>query len=293
MEVGANVNAVDGGSLGGPVLDATGLDLVYETRVVSRGLSLTVPEGRTTIVIGPNACGKSTLLRALSRLLAPAAGQIVLDGRDLNRFGPKELARRLGLLPQSSTAPFGICVADLVGRGRFPHQRMLQQWSLDDEDAVERAMAATGITDLAERPVDELSGGQRQRVWLALLLAQDPPVMLLDEPTTFLDIAHQLDVLDLCRRLNREQGRTFVMVLHDLNQAARYADHLVAMRDGAIVRTGTPAEVVTPQLLEEVFGLRALVLEDPVSHGPLVVPIGGRQQEAGQQPAPDDRGERR
>ncbi|WP_243226195.1 ABC transporter ATP-binding protein [Microbacterium sp. CIAB417] len=254
-------------------LHAQDLTLSYDSRRVSQGLDVEIPAGEVTVIIGPNACGKSTLLRALARLLTPSTGRVLLGDADVRSFSPKELARRLGLLPQSSTAPFGITVADLVGRGRFPHQRMLQQWSLEDEEAVRRAMAATGTADLADRAVEELSGGQRQRVWIALLLAQDAPVMLLDEPTTFLDIAHQLDVLELCRRLNREEGRTMVLVLHDLNQAARYADHLVVMKDGALAASGRPADVLTEELLVDVFGLTARVLADPVFGTPMVIPI--------------------
>ncbi|MBF6215301.1 ABC transporter ATP-binding protein [Nocardia puris] len=254
-------------------LRGVGLDLSYDSRRVASDLSVDIPAGAITVILGPNACGKSTLLRALSRLLVPDAGQVILDGKDIHKYSAKEVARRLGLLPQTSVAPFGICVADLVARGRFPHQRLLRQWSPEDERVVAKAMAATSITALADRPVEELSGGQRQRVWLAMVLAQDTPVLLLDEPTTYPDIAHQLDVLELCRRLNAEDGRTLVLVLHDLNQAARYADHLVVLREGAVVATGAPAEVLTPDLLEAVFGLRAMIITDPVSGAPLVIPI--------------------
>ncbi|SJM65244.1 ABC transporter ATP-binding protein [Gulosibacter sp. 10] len=254
-------------------LHAERVTLSYDAREIARDLTVSIPEGEVTIIIGPNACGKSTLLRALSRLLVPDAGRVLLGGEDVRSLAPKTLAKRLGLLPQSSTAPFGITVADLVARGRFPHQRMLQQWSQDDERAVDLAMRSTGVIDLADRAVEELSGGQRQRVWIAMLLAQDTPTMLLDEPTTFLDIAHQLDVLELCRRLNREESRTMVLVLHDLNQAARYADHLVVMKDGALAASGRPEEVLTEPLLEDVFGLTARVLSDPVFETPMVVPI--------------------
>lgn len=257
----------------GPALQGHGLELAYDGRRISAGLEIEIPRGRITVIVGANACGKSTLLRALSRLLRPRQGQIVLDGRDLRRYGARDLARRLGLLPQSCLAPAGICVADLVARGRHPHQTLLRQWSEADEAALWQAMADTGVHELAHRAVDELSGGQRQRVWLAMALAQNTPLMLLDEPTTWLDIAHQLEVLELCRRLNRERGRTLVMVLHDLQQAARYADHLLAMKDGAIVAAGTPAQVLTPATVERVFGIRSLVVADPVTGSPLVVPI--------------------
>lgn len=254
-------------------LHAQEVTLSYDSRLVAEGLDVRIPHGEITVIIGPNACGKSTLLRALSRLLTPSHGRVLLGDQDVRTLAPKELARRLGLLPQTSTAPFGITVADLVGRGRFPHQRMLQQWSAEDETAVRRAMSATGIADLADRAVEELSGGQRQRVWIALLLAQDAPLMLLDEPTTFLDIAHQLDVLELCRRLNRDEGRTMVLVLHDLNQAARYADHLIVLKDGALAAAGPPREILTERLVEDVFGLTSRIVPDPVFASPMVIPI--------------------
>ncbi|WP_029150729.1 ABC transporter ATP-binding protein [Microbacterium indicum] len=257
------------------------LTLAYESRTISRGLDVAIPAGRVTVIVGPNGCGKSTLLRALSRLLSPKEGRVLLEGADVRRLGGKPFARRLALLPQSSQAPSGITVADLVARGRFPHQRMLRQWSAADRDAVERAYAATGVGELADRTVDELSGGQRQRVWIAMLLAQDAPTMLLDEPTTFLDISHQLEVLELVRRLNADEGRTMVLVLHDLNQAARYADHLVVMRDGAVAATGAPDEVLTEQLLGDVFGLDARVVPDPVFGTPHVIPVASRSRGVG------------
>jgi iron-siderophore transport system ATP-binding protein len=254
-------------------LVGTGLELAYDRRVVAEQLDLAIPDRSFTVIVGPNACGKTTLLRALARLLKPRGGGVYLDGSLITSRSSKEVARELGLLPQSSMAPDGITVADLVARGRFPHQRLLRQWSRDDERAVAEAMAATRVTDLADRIVDELSGGQRQRVWLAMALAQQTPILLLDEPTTFLDIAHQVEVLDLCAQLHAD-GRTLVAVLHDLNQACRYATHLVAMRDGAIVAQGAPAEIVGEELVERVFGLPCRVVEDPESGTPLVVPRG-------------------
>ncbi|GAA2222988.1 ABC transporter ATP-binding protein [Streptomyces amakusaensis] len=251
---------------------ARGLTLAYEDRTVVHGIDLAIPEGRVTVIVGPNACGKSTTLRALGRLLKPAGGAVLLDGAELAKIPTKTIARAIGLLPQSPVAPEAITVADLVSRGRQPHQAWWKQWSEEDERAVTDAMERTDVTDLAERSVDELSGGQRQRVWIAMALAQDTEVLLLDEPTTFLDISHQVEVLDLVRRLNHERGRTVVAVLHDLNQAARYADHLVAMKDGRIVAEGPPAEVVTAELVREVFGLASVVVPDPVTGSPLVVP---------------------
>ncbi|MGE3618846.1 MAG: ABC transporter ATP-binding protein [Acidimicrobiia bacterium] len=253
-------------------LRADGVTLAYDQRVIAEGLSLGVEEGSFTMVVGPNACGKSTLLRALARLLAPTTGQVVLDGKAISEYPTKEVARRLGLLPQTSIAPDGITVGDLVARGRHPHQGFLRQWSAADEAAVVEALAATRITDLAQRRVDELSGGQRQRVWVAMVLAQQTPLMLLDEPTTFLDIAHQIELLDLCAELHREQGRTLVVVLHDLNHAARYATRIVAMKDGTIVAAGRPAEVVAEGIVEDVFGLPCRVIADPESGAPLVIP---------------------
>lgn len=254
---------------------AESLRLSYgDDRVVIDGLDLELPHGAVTTIIGANGSGKSTLLRALARLLRPSAGRVLLDGHDVHRMRTRQLAKRLGLLPQGPVTPEGITVRDLVRRGRTPHTSLLRQWSAADETALVAALAATDLAELADEPVDALSGGQRQRAWLALVIAQGTPLLLLDEPTTFLDIAHQLDVLDLVRRLNREEGRTVVMVLHDLNQACRYADHLVALRDGAVVAAGAPAEVVTEELVAEVFELEARIVPDPVTGTPLVVPIG-------------------
>ncbi|MBB5119452.1 ABC transporter [Streptomyces eurocidicus] len=255
-----------------PRLTARDLTLAYEERVVVDGLDVDIPDGKVTVVVGPNACGKSTLLRALGRLLKPRRGAVLLDGTELSRIPTRDIARSLGLLPQTPVAPEAITVADLVARGRQPHQRWWQQWSDEDERAVTDAMERTDTAALAERSVDELSGGQRQRVWIAMALAQETDLLLLDEPTTYLDISHQVEVLDLCRRLNRERGRTVVAVLHDLNQAARYADHLVAMKAGRIVAQGAPSEVVTAELVREVFGLESVVVPDPVTGSPLVVP---------------------
>jgi iron complex transport system ATP-binding protein len=250
------------------VQDAT---IGYGRVAISEGLSVDIPEGEFTVILGPNACGKSTLLKALARMLKPSAGRVLLDGKDIHSQSTRAVARRLGLLPQAPIAPDGITVADLVARGRYPHQGILKQWSAEDERVVAEAMAATDIGELAARGVDELSGGQRQRVWIAMVLAQQTPLLLLDEPTTYLDITHQIEVLDLCAKLHRE-GRTLVAVLHDLNQAARYATHLIAMRDGEVVAEGAPAEIVTAATVQRVFDLPCRIIDDPESGTPLVIP---------------------
>ncbi|MHC9045523.1 ABC transporter ATP-binding protein [Microbacterium saperdae] len=254
-------------------LHAADVTIGYDRRVISEGLDVRIPDGSFTVIVGPNACGKSTLLRSLARLLKPAHGEVLLDGRSIAGMPAKALAREVGLLPQTSLAPDGIVVADLVSRGRYPHQKLIKQWSAEDARAVADALAATNTTALSTRLVDELSGGQRQRVWVAMALAQETPIVLLDEPTTFLDIAHQIELLELFRRLHHE-GRTLVAVLHDLNHAARYATHIIAMKDGQIVAEGAPREIVTAELVQEVFGLECLVIADPVAGSPLVVPLG-------------------
>jgi iron complex transport system ATP-binding protein len=255
-------------------LAADNVTLAYGQRVVSEALTVQVPPGKITAIVGANACGKSTLLRALARLLKPQAGTVLLDGQDIHTLATKEVARRLGILPQTPLAPSGISVTDLVARGRYPHQRLVRQWTQADEAAVATAMQATHVLTLAARPVDELSGGQRQRVWIAMALAQETDILLLDEPTTFLDLAHQIDVLDLLVDLNRSLGRTVVMVVHDLNHAARYADHLIAMRDGTVRAHGRPAHVLTAELVTDVLGMASRVVLDPVSLTPMVIPIG-------------------
>jgi len=243
------------------------------TRIVNE-VDVEIPAGRISVIIGANACGKSTLLKTISRLLPPQAGGVLLDGARIDQMPTKELARTLGLLPQQPIAPEGIAVADLVGRGRHPHQKMFRSWSPEDDVAVASALTATGTLELADRSVDELSGGQRQRVWIAMALAQETDILLLDEPTTFLDVSHQVEVLDLLTDLNHARGTTVVMVLHDMNLAARYADHLFAMRDGRLVASGAPREVVTAELVREVFGLDSVVISDPVSGTPIVLPRG-------------------
>ncbi|WP_018685483.1 ABC transporter ATP-binding protein [Actinokineospora enzanensis] len=252
-------------------LSARDLTLRYDDRVVSTRLSVDVPDGAFTAVVGPNACGKSTLLRAFVRLLRPSAGVVLLDGRDVRSYPNKELARALGFLPQEPIAPEDVRVRALVARGRFPYQSLLSTWSDEDEHCVAEAMTAAGVADLADRPVHELSGGQRQRVWIALVLAQRTTHLLLDEPTSFLDIAHQYQLLELLAGL-RDQGRTVIAVLHDINQACRYADHVVAMRDGQVVAEGPPSRVVDAALITKVFELPCVVVPDPVTGTPMVVP---------------------
>jgi iron complex transport system ATP-binding protein len=274
VEAVDGVDAVDA-STEKHTLAAEGLSLGYDGRMVVDGLDLTIPEGQITVVVGPNACGKSTLLRGLARLLEPSAGCVLLDGYDIHKLPTRHVATQLGILPQQPIAPEGITVADLVTRGRHPHQRWFRQFSRDDETAVADALFATGISDLADRSVDELSGGQRQRVWIALALAQGTPLMLLDEPTTFLDLAHQIEVLELLAVLNREEARTIVIVLHDLNLACRYAHHIIAMRDGAIVAEGSPVQVITADTVRCVFDLEAHVIPDPLAGTPLVIPVPG------------------
>jgi iron complex transport system ATP-binding protein len=246
----------------------------YGDSDILRDLDMVVPPAKITVIVGANACGKSTLLRSMSRLLVPRHGEVLLDGKSVHRTPPRDLARKLGLLPQSPIAPEGITVADLVGRGRHPHQGLFSRWTRKDDEAVQAALDATKTADLADRPVDELSGGQRQRVWIAMALAQETEILLLDEPTTFLDINHQIEVLDLLTDLNRARGTTIVMVLHDLNLAARYADHLVAMADGRIHDAGTPEAVLTEENVRQVFGLESRVITDPTCGRPMMLPLG-------------------
>ncbi|MDR0172316.1 iron-enterobactin ABC transporter ATP-binding protein [Enterobacter sichuanensis] len=252
------------------------LTLGYGKKIIARDLTVAIPDGHFTAIIGPNGCGKSTLLRTLSRLMTPVEGSVFLDGEQIQRFTSKEVARRIGLLAQNATTPGDITVLELVSRGRYPHQPLFTRWRKEDEEAVNRAMRATGITDLALQSVDTLSGGQRQRAWIAMVLAQETAIMLLDEPTTWLDISHQIDLLELLSELNRTQGYTLAAVLHDLNQACRYATHLIALRDGEIVAQGAPKEIVTPELIARIYGMRCMIIDDPVAGTPLVVPLGRR-----------------
>ncbi|AFU01878.1 ABC transporter ATP-binding protein [Nocardia brasiliensis] len=268
--------AADGRQPAPTRLATVDVSLGYGDRVIVDGLTLDIAPGVITTVIGPNGCGKSTLLRSLGRLLRPQQGRVLLDGKAISTMKTKDVARVIGMLPQSPIAPEGLTVADLVARGRHPHQSWFRQWSVDDEAEVMTALEQTGIADLADRALDELSGGQRQRAWISMALAQGTDILLLDEPTTYLDLAHAVDVLDLVDRLHAELGRTVVMVLHDLNLAIRYSDELIVMRDGRIVAQGRPADIIDVQLLREVFDLDASVLQDPVSGRPMIVPIGTR-----------------
>ncbi|WP_084125667.1 ABC transporter ATP-binding protein [Demequina sp. NBRC 110054] len=253
-------------------LETQGAVIGYGGPPIVHGVDVEIPDGQITAIIGPNGCGKSTLLRALVRLLTPSDGTVLLDGEDIHRVPTREVARRVGLLPQSPLAPAGITVKELVARGRTPHQKVLRPWSATDETAVMSALHSTGLTDIQDAVVDELSGGQRQRAWIAMALAQDTPLMILDEPTTYLDIAHQYEVMDLLHRLNHRQERTIVMVVHDLHQAARYAHHVIAMSEGRVAASGPASEVLTAETVGDVFGLEVRVLPDPVTGTPVIVP---------------------
>ncbi|MET1008011.1 MAG: ABC transporter ATP-binding protein [Propionibacteriaceae bacterium] len=255
-------------------LQAVNLSLGYGDLQIVQDLTVDIPVGKVTVIIGANGCGKSTLLRGLARLLSPTAGKVLLDGQSVHAMPSKEVAKLMGLLPQAPIAPEGITVADLVGRGRYPHQGWFRQWTAEDDRAVAEALAATDTLELAGRPIEEMSGGQRQRVWIAMALAQETDLLLLDEPTTYLDLSHQVEVLDLLTDLNRRRGTTVVIVMHDLNLACRYADHLIAMSDGRIAQQGPPSEVITPSTMREVFSMKATIINDPVSHTPTVIPIG-------------------
>lgn len=249
------------------------LSLAYDNHLIIQGLDLAINQGEITTLVGPNGCGKSTLLRGMARLLKPQGGTVYLEGEAIARLPTKELAKRLGILPQSPPAPEGLTVRELVAQGRYPHQNWLQQWSKQDELKVEEAIATTDLHQFANRPLDSLSGGQRQRAWIAMALAQDTEILLLDEPTTYLDLAHQIEVLDLLHWLNRKAGRTIVMVLHDLNLACRYSDRLIALRDGKLLAQGRPQAIVTEELVRQVFGLESIIISDPVTGMPLCIPI--------------------
>lgn len=246
----------------------------YDNKTILHDISISIPSNKISIIIGANGCGKSTLLKTMARLIKPTSGQVTLDGKPINKIQPKKLARVLGLLPQSPIVPEGITVADLVGRGRYPHQTFLKGWTKEDYEAVAEAMEIMNITEFADRNIDELSGGQRQRVWIAMALAQQTDILFLDEPTTYLDITYQVEILDLLTDLNRKHGTTIVMVLHDINLSARYADHIFALQKGKLVAEGEPSKVITSTLIKDIFGLQCTVIKDPISGSPYVVPIG-------------------
>ncbi|MBD3885716.1 ABC transporter ATP-binding protein [Phormidium tenue FACHB-886] len=254
------------------------LTLAYDRAIIIENLNIEIPARQITALVGSNGCGKSTLLKGLARLLKPQSGAVYLDGMAIAKRSTKDVAKRLGLLPQSPTAPEGLTVRELVAQGRYPHQSWLQQWSREDEQFTEQALTITGMGEMSDRALDSLSGGQRQRAWIAMALAQNTEILLLDEPTTFLDLAHQIEVLDLLYDLNQTQGRTIVMVLHDLNQACRYADYLVAMQQGHIYAQGHPAEVMTEGMVQDVFGLKSRIVRDPVAGTPMCVPISRRSR---------------
>lgn len=250
------------------------LQLGYDRLPIIHGLDLNIPAQKITALIGPNGCGKSTLLKGLARLLKPKAGTVYLDGTSIVRIPTKEIAKQMAILPQGPVAPEGLTVKELVAQGRYPHQSWFQQWSKQDEGITQQALLTTNLIELADRPLESLSGGQRQRAWIAMALAQDTQILLLDEPTTFLDMAHQMEILDLLYELNQAEGRTIVMVLHDLNQACRYADHLVAIWKGRVYAQGKPAQVMTQTMVEDVFGLACRIVKDPVVGTPMCIPIG-------------------
>lgn len=246
----------------------------YDNKIIIQGIDLEIPKNKISVIIGANGCGKSTLLKTVAKLIKPSEGDVTLDGKAINKYPPKQLARILGILPQSPVVPEGITVADLVGRGRFPHQSLFSGWSKKDYEAVEEAMEFMNITEFANYDIDELSGGQRQRVWIAMALAQQTDILLLDEPTTFLDITYQVEILDLLTSLNRKYGTTIVMVLHDINLSARYADYIFALHKGELVAEGKPSDVITTDLVKSIFDLNCVVIQDPISDTPLVIPKG-------------------
>lgn len=256
------------------IFQSEGITAGYDNKTILQDVSISIPSNKISIIIGSNGCGKSTLLKTMARLIKPTSGQVTLDGKSITKIPPKQLARVLGLLPQSPIVPEGITVADLVGRGRYPHQTFLSGWTRKDYEAVSEAMEIMNITEFADRSIDELSGGQRQRVWIAMALAQETDILFLDEPTTYLDITYQVEILDLLTDLNHKHGKTIVMVLHDINLSARYADYIFALHHGKLVAEGEPSKVITSQLIEDIFGLHCTIIKDPVSGSPSVIPIG-------------------
>lgn len=255
-------------------LEVSGLTSGYHHNPIVKEVSAVIPKNKISVIIGANGCGKSTLLKSMARLLTPNSGAVLLNGKKIQEESSKHVAKKLGLLPQTPIVPDGIKVSDLIARGRFPYRKFMQNLSADDYKAIEEAMSMMGIHDLADKPVDELSGGQRQRVWIALALAQETDILLLDEPITYLDISYQIEILDLLVELNKKKGTTICMVLHDINLAVRYADYLFAMKKGKLIKEGKPSEIISSKLLEEVFGLKSTIINDPISNTPLIIPMG-------------------
>lgn len=253
-------------------LETKKLTLAYEGKPILRNIDLAIPPGKITVLVGANGCGKSTLVRGLARLLKAKSGKVYLDGKDISQLKSKTVAQKLVMLSQSPVAPEGLTVRNLVAMGRYPYQNWLQQWSKEDEIKIEEALSITGTIEIAERLLNSLSGGQRQRAWIAMVLAQDTNILLLDEPTTYLDLAHQIELLDLLQQLHETKGKTIVMVLHDLNLACRYADYLVAIKQGKIYAMGTPKQVMTEEMVQEVFGLKCRIIPDPLVHTPMCIP---------------------
>lgn len=250
------------------------LSIGYTDNLLFKNLNLSIPRGEISVFVGSNGCGKSTLLRSIARLLKPQEGSILLEGKEVHNMSSREVAKKMGILPQSPVSPEGLTVHDLVKQGRYPHQSWLKRWTEEDTEKVEAAMKATRVDEFRDKPVDELSGGQRQRAWIAMTLAQDTEIILLDEPTTFLDMTHQIEILDLLFELNETQGRTIIMVLHDLNLASRYAHNIIAIKDGAVFGQGTPENVINCELVRSVFGMECQVSKDPLFGTPHCVPFG-------------------
>jgi iron complex transport system ATP-binding protein len=253
-------------------LTTSNLDIAYDDRLIVQNLNIAIPQGKITALVGSNGSGKSTILKTMARLMHPSGGSVLLDGRSIHKQSTKEVAKQLAILPQNPTAPDGLTVAELVSYGRFPYQKGFGSLTKEDRRIIQWAIEATGMGEFADRPVDQLSGGQRQRAWIAMALAQETDILFLDEPTTFLDMAHQLEVLHLLQKLNEMNNRTVVMVVHDLNHASRYAHHMVAIKKGTVVGEGTPAEVMTPDILREVFNIEADIVPDPRTGVPLCLP---------------------
>ncbi|QEN05325.1 ABC transporter ATP-binding protein [Thiospirochaeta perfilievii] len=256
------------------ILKAKNVISGYDNKIIVNDISITIPDSKISVIIGANACGKSTFLKTIARLLKVKSGSVVINEKEIGKINSKELAKTLGLLPQSPIVPEGITVIDLVSRGRFPYQGVVKGLKQDDYEAIEEALDIMGIHELANCRIDELSGGQRQRVWISMALAQNTDILLLDEPTTYLDICYQIEILDLLTDLNRKRGTTVVMVLHDINLSARYADNIFAIKNGKLISEGSPEDVISKELISDVFGLDSVVITDPISRSPLIIPRG-------------------